>query len=301
MATMESVIGISLKNILFLTDFSAPSEAALPYAVSIARAYSAKIHALHVFSLPACVYSTPEVTAAAIDAEQDRANSEIQRLESQLDGVEYDTAIERDITVWDAVKSAIRDRHIDLVVAGTHGRTGASKFFLGSVAEEVFRLSPVPVLTIGPSVRSSAHAAGKFHHILFATDYSSASGAAAPYAYALAKENQAGLLLLHVVRRSAARGAHPEPRLEHSVAEAMHRLYESSPKNMEMQSPPETLVDFGDPGERIVAVARERGADLIVLGLHELKSSVTAAVHLENSTAYKVVANANCPVLTVRL
>ena len=48
------------------------------------------------------------------------------------------------IDLWDAVQKTIKEKHIDLIVMGTHGRTGADKFFMGSVAEEIFRRSPVP-------------------------------------------------------------------------------------------------------------------------------------------------------------
>ena len=62
----------------------------------------------------------------------------------------------------------MREHAIDLVVLGTHRRTGAEKFLLSSVAVEIFRLSAVPVLTIGPGVRDGAHSGGRFHSVLFA-------------------------------------------------------------------------------------------------------------------------------------
>ena len=75
------------------------------------------------------------------------------------------------IDLWDAVQKTIKEKNIDLIVMGTHGRTGADKFFMGSVAEEIFRRSPVPVLTIGPHVRSSVHTGGRFRRVLFPTDF----------------------------------------------------------------------------------------------------------------------------------
>jgi nucleotide-binding universal stress UspA family protein len=154
MSIAEPVSRISLKNILFLTDFSAPSEAALPFAAAIARGYGARVYALHVFMPPPYVFMTPELTAAAMEAEDENARAEMRRVESQLAGLEHESIIEQGIGVWDAVEQVIQEHHIDLLVLGTHGRTGAEKVLLGSVGEEIFRRSPVPVLTIGPGVRA---------------------------------------------------------------------------------------------------------------------------------------------------
>jgi nucleotide-binding universal stress UspA family protein len=300
MATVESGPRIALKNILFLTDFSRPSEAALPFAAGIARRYEARVYALHILTPAPYVYATPELTVAAIDAEEENAKGEMQRIESQFAGLWHETIVERGIGVWEAVQRAIQEHNIDLIVAGTHGRTGPEKLLLGSVAEEIFRRSPVPVLTIGPGVRSSVHSGGRFHRVLFATDFSAASVAAAPLAVSLAQENQARLLLLHVMRHPEKRNNGEERRFELSVAEAIHQLYESIPKDAELHFPPEVAVEFGESAERIVGAAKQRGADLIVLGVRDATGRMGAATHLERATAHKVVSHAACPVLTVR-
>ena len=69
---------------------------------------------------------------------------------------------------------------VDLLVLGTHGRTGAQKYRLGSIAEEIFRRSPVPVLTIGPEVYGGHINAARFCRVLFATDFEAESDAAVP-------------------------------------------------------------------------------------------------------------------------
>lgn len=291
---------ISLKNILFLTDFSEPSKAALPFAAGIARKYGAKVYALNIFMLAPYVYTTPELTAAAIEAEEENAKLAMGRIQASLAGLENEMIVERGIDIWPAVEREIREHAIDLVVLGTHGRTGAKKFLLGSVAEEIFRRSPVPVLTIGPGVRNSAHNGGRFHRVIFATDFSVASVAAAPYALTLADENRARLVLLHVMPRPDSRNDDEERRFELSVAEAIHQLYDTVPKDVEFYVPPEVAVEYGEPAERIVATAQGRRADLIVLGLRDATRHIGAATHLERATAHKVVAHATCPVLTVR-
>jgi len=313
MQKVESSTGISIKNILFLTDFSEPSEVALPFATSIARGYGAKVYALHVFTPAPNVCGAPaKLAIAAIETGEQSAKS---RIDSQLAGLEHETIVDWSVDLWEAVQRTISENHIDLIVMGTHGRTGADKFFMGSVAEEIFRRSPVPVLTIGPHVRSSVHAGGRFHRILFPTDFTDASEAAAPYAMSLAQENKAKLVLLHVMRSpeppngngrsknggdELERSENDQKRFDLSVAEAIHQLYETVPTDADLYIPPQSLVEYGDPAERILSAAQERSSDLIVLGVRDASGHIGAATHLARATAHKVVAQAQCRVLTVR-
>jgi nucleotide-binding universal stress UspA family protein len=85
-----------------------------------------------------------------------------------------------------------------------------------------------------------------------------------------------------------------------SVAEAFHRLYELVPEKESLRYPPQALVEYGDAAERIVEVAKQRGVDLIVLGVRSAAGRLGAATHLERAIAHKVVARATCPVLTFR-
>jgi nucleotide-binding universal stress UspA family protein len=299
MKAIAAPVDVKFKNILYLTDFSEPSEAALPFALMVARGYGAKVHALNVMIPPAYVYTTPDLTSAAIEAEEEVAQSEMKKVESQLAGLPYATIVERGTGIWEPVKSAIAEYEVDLVVLGTHGRTGTQKFFLGSVAEEIFRRSPVPVLTIGPGVRSGVHNAARFHRVLFATDFGPESKAAVPYAISLAQKANGRLILLHVIRKLGARNESQPGSAQLSVAEAIHQLYEVPPKDSGLDCLPEVAVEFGESAERIVETARKRGADIIVLGVRDAAGRLGAATHLEGTTAHKVVAHAPCPVLTV--
>jgi len=169
---------------------------------------------------------------------------------------------------------------------------------MGSVAEEIFRRSHVPVLTIGPAEHGGAHKAAKFRRVLLATDFGAESLAAAPYAFSMAQENNAELILLHVMR-------HPESPLtergaEDAKSDISARLHETVPEAAELWCRPEAVVRTGDPAQQIVNVAKERHADLIVLGIRDKEGFLGAATHLGRATAHKVVAHATCPVLTVR-
>ena len=298
MAIVESGARVTLKNILYLTDFSEPSEAALPFAAAIAREYQAKVYALYVLMPVPLAYATPESTAAMIEAQEEGAQAGIQRLESQLAGLPHEAYVERGLGVWPSVETAIREYDIDLIVLGTHGRTGAQKLLLGSVAEEIFRRSHAPVLTIGPWARKELHKGGKFHHVLFATDFTQESLAAAPYAVSMAQENQARLILLHVMRKPNE--ASGERVAEEAVGSAMGQLHELVPADAELWCRPEAVVRYGNPADQILETAKEHGADLIILGVRNAGGYLGPATHLEKTTAHKVVAHAMCPVLTVR-
>jgi nucleotide-binding universal stress UspA family protein len=289
---------VELKNILYLTDFSEPSERALPFAIGMARKYGAKLYSLHVFMPAPYAGKTPGMVAAGMEAEEEIARGEMQRIESQLSGLPHQELVESGLDVWASVEQAIQDRAIDLIVMGTHGRTGAERLLLGSVTEEVFRRAHVPVLTIGPSVRNGAHSGGRFRRVLFTTDFTPASVAAARYAVSLAQENEARLLLLHVMLMPEEEKQ--EPRFQMSVADVIHRLYEVIPKDAQLAIPAQVAIEYGNPAERIIEAARERGADVIVLGVRSAAGHLAAATHVMRATAHEVVAHALCPVLTVR-
>jgi len=298
MSAIESGVRFTLKNILLLTDFSEPSELAVPFAMAVAREYESNVYAMHVLTPVPLAYATPESAEAAIEGLEEGAEAGMQRVEAQLLGVPHEMMLVRAESVWSPVERALSESEIDLVILGTHGRTGAIKLLLGSVAEEIFRRTSVPVLTIGPSVRKGVHSGGQFRRVLFATDFTNEAQAAAPYAISMAQENQARLLLLHVMRDPDFKTSKRTP--QDSVANAMHQLYELVPPEAELWCRPEATVRFGNPAERIIEAANELEADLIVLGVRDAAGQLGAATHLERTTAHKVVARATCPVLTVR-
>jgi nucleotide-binding universal stress UspA family protein len=129
---------------------------------------------------------------------------------------------------------------------------------------------------------------------LYATDFTPHSERAAAYAVSLAQENQAHLTLLHVVQESAEVSEHNRARM----VEFFHkRLRTLLPDEAEMWCEPEIIVEFGEPADTILKVAREMRAEVIALGV---RRAGTFPGHLPPATAYKVVCQATCPVLTVR-
>lgn len=152
------------------------------------------------------------------------------------------------------------------------------------------------MLTIGPKVLHRTHEDGELHRILFATDFSSESVGAFPYAISFAEENQASLTLLHVLPELV-----DEPKHGDDLAEcAQSSLAALVPPDAEAWCQPEFVLCYGKPQERILEIADERKVQLIVLGVRSHGGHLGAATHLERSIAHHVVAHARCPVLTAR-
>jgi nucleotide-binding universal stress UspA family protein len=293
-STVQVNESIGIKKILYLTDFSGPSQVALPVAIELARQYSGSIEAVHVLTP-----MIPETCPEAVQADEELAAAEMKKIETQIVGAPFTSATVHESSVWKAVERAIAGQHIDLIVTGTHGRTGVPKLLLGSVAEEVFRRSPIPVLTVGPHVHPGNESIAQDSCVLFATDFSSGSEAAAPYAFSLAEESRARLILLHVMRNAEPNNSTEAQRYELRVATVIAQMGRMAPCGSTVLHPAEVVVEHGDPANRILAVAKERNASLIVLGVRAVEH-VDAVTHLELAVAHKVVALAHCPVLTVR-
>jgi nucleotide-binding universal stress UspA family protein len=283
---------VRFKNLLYATDFSQPSSAALPIAIAVARRYGATVYALHVLT-PLGNFARRRVRLGA-----EAALAAMQEIDSQLAGLQHRGSVDHAPDVWSGVERAIHDCSIDLIVLGTHGRTGAQKLLLGSVAEQIFRRSACPVLTVGPRVQTDVRPTGRFSRILFATDHTLVSLAAAPHAVSLAEYNEARLVLLHVAPEIEV--SKSDRRTEPSVAEMIQRLYDAVPWQVQLSTPPEVAIEYGRPAEQIVEAAARRSADLIVLGVRRIPPDLPEAPNVRRATAQEVVAHASCPVLTVR-
>ena len=170
MGSIETVNEVKLDNLLYLTDFSEPAEAALPFVTSIAREYGSEIYACHILLPNIYASMAPEFGDVVSAGREQGAVAEMQSVESRLIGLPHKSQIERGSEVRATLQRIVEENNIDLVVLGTHGRRGVQKFLLGSVAEEIWRSASVPVLTIGPGV-GRAHSDKGFHCVLFATDF----------------------------------------------------------------------------------------------------------------------------------
>jgi nucleotide-binding universal stress UspA family protein len=287
---------ISLRNILYATDFSPAAEAALPYAIGLARRYGGTVHALHVRFPATYPVVGPEAMPQIMQAAEEQAKMEAQQLHQMLTGIPHEVSVGEG-EVWPMVNEIATEHKADLIVIGTHGRKGVTRVLLGSVAEEIFRKSPVPVLTVGPHVSKDTERRLEMKEILFATDFSRESLAALPFAVSMAQEHQARLTLMHVVSPpKVGELVHAEQYAE-SILRQLRNLV---PAGAEAWCEPNCRVEHGHEAEKIMEAANALGADLIVIGVRGAEGGVGAATHLLQSIAHKVVTEARCPVLTVR-
>lgn len=130
MKTLEVVTRISLKAILYTTDFSPTAEAAAPYAVELARRYGAKVIALHVRPPQVNGMVPPESWAAVREANELQAKKQAQHLASLTRGVKNEVEVTEG-GIWDVISRTIEEKKVDLVVTGTRGREGFGKVLLG--------------------------------------------------------------------------------------------------------------------------------------------------------------------------
>lgn len=283
---LDSTSRARFSNILFPTDFSPSAEHALPYALEIARRYHAAIHAANVRTQSSVYADMSPAAWAQLEKLEKESRSEHQRhLEQRLAGVPHEVLF-RSGQIWPVLSEIIQSKKIDLVVVSTHGPLPIERAALGSVAEEIFRQAPCPVLTVGPFAPLKPKPLGEFSSLLYATDFSPESLAAAPYAISLAREHRARLILLHSRQNSE------------DVHKLRRALAEIVPFGAELPSPPDCVVERGRPAEKILEAAEAHEADLIVLGIRGAQN--LALSRFVQRGSYYVVANAKCPVLTVR-
>ncbi|HYM74358.1 MAG TPA: universal stress protein [Candidatus Dormibacteraeota bacterium] len=291
MRVLELKPQITLKNILFATDFEVSASRALPFAVALANRYEAKLYAAHVIPPEVYALASPESIDRALKEAGDFAGYTLNQITASLrcHGLRCE-ALLGDGNVADVIEEWVQTYSADLVVVGTISRAGWGKVVLGSVAEEVIREATCPVLTVGPQVTTLASAG--VHSVVCATDFSSASQRAVDFAMLLASEYEAHLTLVHVIEGSL-RGLQRE-----AIQQDEKRLREMIPREPELLYRPEVVVEAGSVAERILDVAANLSADFIVMGVRGAGAFAQTASRF-GSIAHRVVALAPCPVVTI--
>jgi nucleotide-binding universal stress UspA family protein len=297
------------KRILCPVDFSEFSRHALDESIAIAHLYDGCVTALHVFpiAIPADPFGgLPDFQPFRL-TERHRAHilkqlstfaiaegAEPQRITVELrDGTDIDVQI---LEVADEIKP-------DVIVMGTHGRSGIQHLMLGSVAEKVLRKARYPVLTVpqrGPDAVPVGPA--PFARILCGIDFSDCSLAALRHAVSLASRAGAHLDVLSVVQlipMYETTGTVPlyYPGLLDDLKGDIRKRLDTTVTDAAPGMDVERLVTVGSPYREILRIAGERKADVVVLGAY---SHGTIDHTFFGSTTNHVVRQAACPVLTVR-
>lgn len=298
---------VEFKQILSPIDLSESSVRPLAYAAAFATWYGARLTVLHVVP----TFETVQVRAGGLSdpvrflhpMPREEVLEELGRVlraagVAALHAARVVEAGEPSETIID---QALATR-ADLLVMGTHGRSGFNRLLLGSITEKVLTKSPCPVLTVPPHAPAVAPAEVRFRKILCAMDFSPAALQAFGFAVDLARQAGGSVTVLQAIEWLAEE----EPReLTHfNVAEYRQLLVQDAHDRIgallaEEPGAPggiEDVVVIGRAHREILRTAGEKDADLIVMGA---RGRGGAGLALFGSTTQQVVRSAACPVLTV--
>ena len=297
---------VEFKHILATTDMSEASRPALIYASAFASGYDANLALLHVVPTFDAIQMPPGTLGDAVQmvypASRDEVLATMQRhVESAgLASASLYLMAEAGDPVDTIVDQAV-SIPADVIVMGTHRRSGLNRLLYGSVTEHVLHRAPCPVLTV-PAHSPSAPSGARFTRILCAMDFSPAAMQALGFALELGRRSRGLVMVQHAVELPDE-----EPRVHAHFNVAEYRTYlledararlnellaSEDCANVDVQP----VVSAGRSYREILKEAEARAADLIVMGAHGRGGLGHA---LTGSATNQVMRAAACPVLTVR-
>lgn len=293
------------RSILVPTDYSRAAEQALFLALAIAWQHNARLDILHVKVQPRDAADAREgpTRNGSKTRQAERVQSMAERIRQLVSpGQAHPLRVRHAVRTAESAQYGILSfaaaHKPDFIALGTHGRAGADRLLIGSVAEAIVRFARSPVLTVGPRGGRMLH---QVRRILVPIDFSESSATALTMAKKIASQNEAELILLHAMKPvSIFYGDHPEIVEQHGSSPVQHahmRLDAFMKSTAGPSAPARYHVTTGDAAQRIVAFARSEEVHLIVHGTRGLAGSTYAE---EGSTAVEVVRTAPCPVVTLR-
>lgn len=298
---------VEFRQILCPVDLSDASVRPLAHAAAFARWYGAALTVLHVVPTFEPVQVRPGGLSDPVRFLHPMPREEVlEELGRVLEaagasGIQAARAVEAGDPPATIVDQALATR-ADLLVMGTHGRSGFNRLLLGSITEKVLARSPCPVLTVPPHATRAVPAEVQFRNILCPLDFSPAALQAFGFAVDLARQANGSVTVLQVIEWLAEE----EPR-EYShfnvaeyrqllIRDAHDRLQALMAEESRTGRDIEDVVVIGRAHREILRVAGEKPADLIVMGA---QGRGGAGLALFGSTTQQVVRAAACPVLTV--
>ncbi len=298
----------NFRKILLPTDFSPCANAALHQAVTIAERFQGSVTMLHVVAVHESDRGKIETVFSEDSKSYDHIMTSAEEMLHTKEGmietpVLIEKVLKRGISPTNEIISYADEHKPDLIVMGTHGRTGIRRLIMGSVAEKIIRLSECPIMTVRCGTDGKKSPYPNYRSILLPIDFSDTSVNALWQAAEMARSYGAILTLLHVAEPIDFSGYTQEgdsseedfldSQLD-SAEKALHDFTSNAPlEGIEVY----TRVVHGRPGRKIIEYADEEGIDLIIIpslgksGLERL---------LMGSTVNKVVHRANCPVMVLK-
>jgi len=285
-------------HILVPTDGSDHASRAADHGAMLAEAFDATLHLLTVVDIEA---AAGPFSAGGVDQSyvEDRTAAEREALSDLAASLEGSGAVETTVATGNPageILDYVDDHGVDLVVMGTHGRSGLRRYLTGSVAERVLRLSPVPVLTM----RANDESTSGYEDILVPTDGSERAGAALAHALALADAFDGTLHAVSVVNvGDIATGAEvsvPAGLLDELESRATEATQAIASEAETAGVDAVTAVSTGRPKHDLLEYVAANDIDLVCMGTHG-RTGLDRV--LLGSTAEALVRQADTPVLTV--
>jgi len=302
-----------IDSLLIPLDGSDFGEFVLPFAKAIAKGTRASVHLTHVHQphtpdelLALTQYQFEGVNMAEYDWE-DRTEEKayLERIASELGaGLESDVSTEvltGEIT--GAIEGYAKETGTDLLVMATHGRTGLSRSWLGSQADNLVRHTTLPILLVRPcDDDAESPPEARFHHLLIPLDGSHRGEAILDPAVQMAKIFGARMTLLQVVASHVAVGARVFPVLTghlNDKVEMGEKYLEGIADGLKKEGIPvqTRVVKHAVPARAILRTAKEVESDLIAMATHGYGGLVRAVM---GSVADKILRGSSCPILLER-
>lgn len=263
---------MKINQILVPTDFSENAQHAVDYGIELAKQCSAKLHLLHTPVIPTYLlmdlsYSPgPEAVTRILNESQEALDKQAKTIAEA--GVEHFTAI-REGTVHEVIRDYAKEHDVDLVVVGTHGRTGVSKLMYGSVTERVIKTVHTPIIVVPPQDGRTRPTS-----VVVSYDFSGPAKRAAEVAQAIHCAVPGPLHFVHsyldvwgeYTDRGAVVGEAAEKRREALRLGLQEMLEADAKKLFPDDAQVETHLVTGDPAEGILRVAGDVGASLVCAG-----------------------------------
>lgn len=285
--TVQQISSVAIHNIAVATDFAESSAHAVEHALAIARHFGATVHLLHMVQ-PSKFAFVPDMMPAIDEASTRDCEQYVARLTGihRLDGVKLERWVEQG-EISEVVNPFVRDHRIDMLVVGTHGRSGIPRLLLGSVAQQIFHYVRCPVLVVGPRAPGSGPEL-QLKKVLFATDLSHESLAAVPWMLTAVEEWHTELDILHV----CTTGNSEHPRLMNELRTRIDAALEDK-----QHGGVRLHLLRGKPMPCVTDFALHNHEDAIILGLKPHRGLYDGPFW---SHAYEIMRHAPCPVLSVR-
>ena len=290
MLTADTRPALRVSKILYATDFSVIAAKAGQYAKATALRFGSAVEIVHVLPLIEGEFTDPIFAGKWRESKQ--RLTEEQTLFRNA-GIETQFAQSLQHPVSDAVLMLESQCAPDLIIVGTESKSSLDRFLLGSTAEYLIRSANAPVLTIGPNAKQPKSDPMVFETVVLATDFSQISRNAGEYALSL-REAGARVLVCNVP-------SVPE-RQTHADTVSEETEFWASAKQIASHGTckpwtPRQQIHPGNAAATILAAAQEVQADLIVMGA---RARSFLLLHLHRGVTQDVLAQATCPVMTVR-